>query len=117
MATPRPPKEKKAPARQARQPGAPAPKPADTESDADKAIIAGKAGGTHKVAKHPPVESLPQSKVKGDPDRPRDMPVNAKGEVKYEDAMKALQAGTLKRSVLTERGWVVAPGRKPPGRV
>jgi hypothetical protein len=34
-------------------------------------------------------------------------PLHAKAEMSHSDAMAALNAGTLKRSVLTEKGWVV----------
>lgn len=89
-----------------RQPGS-APEPTeqvDTESNVDKAIEAGRSGGTHKVAKPKPV--VPPSKVQGDPERPATAAVNAKKEMSYAEAMKLLAAGELKRSVLTDQGWV-----------
>lgn len=121
-----------------RQPGE---KP-DTESDADKAILAGKQGKTHRVAKHPDLATLPKSKVQGDPERPADAAVNAKKEMSYEKAMaalrdrneldrllkvaepnatqaeriEALRTTALMRNVLTEQGWVCV-NREPPARV
>lgn len=83
--------------------------PGVTASDPDAAIAAGQRGGTHKVQKHPDPETLPKSDVQGDPDAGPDAPVNAQKEMSYDEAMKLLSAGKLKRSVLTERGWVVAP--------
>lgn len=83
------------------------------ESNVDAAIEAAQRGMTHKVAKAKPV--VPASKVKGDPERPKSAPVNAAKEMSYADAMKALAAGELKRSVLTERGWV-AVNREPPAQ-
>lgn len=88
------------------EPRAPAAAPQSEASD-DAAIDAGQAGGTHRVAKHPPADALPKSKVKGDPQRPKTAAVNAKKEMPYAEAMKLREAGTLKRSVLTDQGWVV----------
>lgn len=123
----------------ARQPGDVSdsmPGAAEGKHDPDAAIAAGQRGGTHKVTKaRPPV---PASKVKGDPERPPEAAVNAKREMKYEDAMKAhaaavelaklegvqnptaeqakrmdeLRKVALTRSVLTEQGWVAAPNKK-----
>ena len=109
-------------------------------SSEDAAIAAGQSGGTHRVQKHPDPETLPKSKVKGDPDRPADAAVNAKKEMSYAEAMKALEARNeldqlrkhqiptekqqarieeltpiaLQRNVLTEKGWVCV-SREPPG--
>ena len=94
-----------------RQPGA----SDSTERSDDDAIAAGQRGGAHKVSKHPDPATLPKSKVAGDPERPAEAPVNAKREMKYDEAMKLLGEGKLVRSVLTERGWVVVPKNAPPG--
>lgn len=122
----------------ARQPGT---KAADTERSDDKAIAAGKAGKAHKVSKHPDVETLPKSKVRGDPERPADAAVNAKKEMTYAKAMDALadrkaldklrkiespteaqaermaelEKTALTRNVLTEQGWVCV-NREPPAQ-
>jgi len=106
--------------RKVRTPGSPAETtpaaPAgDTAPDQDAAIAAGAAGGTHKVSKHPDPKTLPKSKIVGDPARRPDMPVNAKGEMKYEDALKLMNEGKLTRSVLTDQGWLVVP-RAVPGK-
>lgn len=82
-----------------------------TESNVDEAIALAQSGKARKVAKPKPV--VQPSKVRGDPDRPKSAAVNSKAQMSYADAMKALAAGTLKRSVLTERGWV-AVNREPP---
>lgn len=87
--------------------------PGDTTHDTEKALAAGANGGAHRVAKHPDPETLPRSPVQGDPDRPADAAVNAKGEMKYDEAMKLLEAGKLKRAVLTERGWLTVPMNPP----
>lgn len=75
-------------------------------SDPDAAIAAGRRGGTHRVAK--PRDPVAPSRVKGDPERPKTAAVNAKPEISYAEAMAAQAAGTLTRSVLTEKGWVTA---------
>ncbi len=91
-----------------RQPGqeAPAPdvQPGDTESNVDEAIAAGQAGRTRKIVK--PRAVVAPSKIKGDPERPAAMPVNAKRQMSYAEAMKLRSAGKLTKSVLTELGWV-----------
>lgn len=117
-----------------RKPGEAAP---DAESDVDAAIAAGKAGGTHRIAKQHPNPG--PSKVKGDPERPPEAAVNARREMSYDQAMKGLAAReelevlkrlasptdeqrlrmaalskiALTRNVLTERGWVCV-NREPP---
>jgi len=122
--------------RQTQTPGA---QTADTAPDAEKALEAGRAGGTHRVAKHPDPETLPKSPVKGDPERRQSATVNSRKEMSYAEAMKRLamtkelrklkklanptdaerrrmdeiEPQALTRSVLTEQGWVaVAPERK-----
>lgn len=83
-------------------------------SDPDAAIAAGRAGKAHKVEK--PKKAVPASRIKGDPERPQTMPVNAKAEVSYADAMAQRNAGTLARSVLTDQGWVTPlPNPVPAG--
>ena len=118
--------------------------PAETESNVDDAIAHAAQGKARRIVK--PKPKVPPSKVKGDPGRPGTAAVNAKREMSYEQAMKALEAANelealrriisispateaqatrmaelqeiaLTRSVLTERGWVVAPNRVPPGGV
>lgn len=86
--------------------------PAADRHDDDAAIAAGQAGTTHKVAKQRP--AVPASRIKGDPERPGGMPVNAKREMPYEEAMAQKRAGTLERSTLTEKGWVMPDARTPP---
>lgn len=102
-----------------RSPGTEAPAESDPqagESNVDEAIELAHVGQARRIAK-PRAEVAP-SPTKGDPQRPKDMPVNAKREMRYADAMAALEAGELTRSVLTEQGWVCAPLPKPaePGR-
>lgn len=87
----------------------------DTQHDEDAAIAAAQRGQTHKVAKH--TAAFPASPITGDPARPATMPVNAKGEMKYDDAMALRNAGQLSRPVLTELGWVTANEvERPPER-
>jgi hypothetical protein len=81
--------------------------------DPDAAVQAGKGGGTHKVAKARP--AVPEAKVeRPDTLRPPEAAVNLSGEITYDEAMAQLAAGTLKRSVLTEQGWVFKPPVEPP---
>jgi len=94
-----------------RQPGS----TADTERSDDAALEAGQQGKTHKVSKHPDPATLPKSQVQGDPERPGDTPVNTKPEMKYADAMRLLDEGKLKRSVLTDQGWVTVAKAAPAG--
>lgn len=99
-----------------KNPPAPAPEApgAAGESDVDAAIAAGKAGGTHKVEK--PKPRVPKSGVVGDPERPKkDDNVNARPEMSYQEAMEKLAKGELKRSVLTDQGWVSVPKATPQG--
>lgn len=95
------------------QPGG-IPAQAPGESDVDEAINAAQQGKAHKVAKaRAPVQPAPE---KGDPARPAKAAVNQDPEMTYAKAMQLLEKGELKRSVLTEQGWVVAPSKKvPPG--
>lgn len=109
------------------------------ESDVDAAIAAAQSGRARQIKK--PRAPVAPSKVKGDPDRPADAAVNAKKEMSYADAMVAHDAAfelarlqelerpsdeqrarmaqldkiALKRSVLTEKGWVAVPNKKPRG--
>jgi len=82
-----------------------------TESNPDAAVAAAQTGGTHKVTR--PKPQVPPSPVKGDPHRPQGTGVNAKPTMTYDEAMAALEAGTLKKSVLTEQGWVAVPKAIP----
>lgn len=86
--------------------------PADTKSDPDAAIEAAAQGKARRIAK--PRAPVAPSAIVGDPQRPAEQPVNLKREMPYAEAMQALERGELKRNVLTERGWVVAPNRQPP---
>lgn len=81
-------------------------------SDPDAAIMAAQGGRARRIAK--PRPSVPASKVKGDPDRPRTAAVNARREMSYAEAMRLREAGNLPRAVLTERGWVAANERPVP---
>ena len=83
-------------------------------SDVDAAIDAGARGRAHKVEKpRPPVAP---AKIVGplDDQRPKSAPVNSKREMSYAEAMRAHDAGTLERSVLTEQGWVFPKAREIP---
>lgn len=82
------------------------------ESDVDEAIDMAAQGKARRIAK--PKPEVAPSPIKGDPARPAAAPVNAKREMSYADAMAALEAGTLTRSVLTEKGWVAARLPEPP---
>lgn len=82
------------------------------ESNVDEAIAAAQSGRARRIAK--PKPEVEPSPIKGDPERPASAPVNAKREMSYADAMAELDAGTLKRSVLTEKGWVQPPNPEPP---
>jgi len=89
-----------------RQPGqeAAAPEPEAAESNVEEAIAAAQRGQMRKIAK--PRAPVAPSPISGDPERPRTMPVNAKKEMSYDEAMKLRNAGKLTKSVLTELGWV-----------
>lgn len=121
------------------KPTQPGSAPADTEHDVDKALAAGSEGKAHKVVKPKPV--APPSRVRGDPERPAEAAVNAKREMPYDEAMKAHDAAkelirlqeldnptdaqrarmealepiAMKKSILTERGWVAMPNRRTKG--
>lgn len=45
--------------------------------------------------------------------RAPDAPVNQVTKVRYEDALKQREAGTLMRAVLTDEGWVMPSDRGP----
>jgi hypothetical protein len=104
-----PPKSKP---KKVREPGSDAPQTevepvattAGGESNVDEAIEQAQSGRARKIAKPKPV--VPASKVKGDPERPPEAAVNQKREMPYAEAMKLRAEGKLKRSVLTELGWV-----------
>lgn len=87
------------------QPGAePQAAEAPGESDVDEAIAAAQSGRARKIAK--PKPQVPASRVRGDPERPKEAAVNAKREMSYDEAMKLRREGKLTRSVLTDEGWV-----------
>lgn len=95
------------------QPGG-IPAQAPGEPNPDAAVAAAQRGQAHKVPKGR--AAVPPAPERGDPERPKKAAVNQEPEMTYAQAMKLLEAGELKRSVLTEQGWVVAPTKKaPPG--
>jgi hypothetical protein len=92
-----------APAEPAGEPG---------QSDIEAALAAGQAGEARPI---PTVRApvAPAVMPRPDPERKRTAAVNQAATMTYAEAMASLNAGTLERSVLTERGWVAAPVRNP----
>lgn len=84
-----------------------------TESDIDAALEAGAAGGTHRIVKPKP-EVGPARLPRPDPTRTQSAAVNQAPAMSYDEAMDALARGELKRSTLTERGWVAVAQEPPP---
>ena len=74
-------------------------------SDPEEALEAGRHGMARRIVKPRPVP--PEAVLdRPDPSRPDGIGVNAHPSMSYDEAMQALEGGTLHRAVLTERGWV-----------
>lgn len=87
--------------------------PLNTESDVDEAIALAQSGQARPIIK--PRASAPVASFhRPDPGRPPNAAVNQAPAMSYADAMAASAAGTLRRSVLTERGWVAVQKAPPP---
>lgn len=86
-----------------------APNPEDTTHSVDAALEAAATGRTHRVKKH---REAPPTPTVDDPMRPAGVGVNARAEIPYDEAMAMLEAGTLKKPVLTPEGWV-CPSEAP----
>lgn len=87
--------------------------PQNTESDVDEAIALAQSGQARPIIK-PRAPAPVASFHRPDPGRPPNAAVNQAPSMSYADAMTAVEAGTLQRSVLTERGWVAVQKAPPP---
>ena len=79
----------------------------DTEHSVDAALKAASTGRAHRVSKH---RTPPPSPTVDDPMRPKNVGVNARPEMSYDEAMdahaKAAAAGRPSKPILTPEGWV-----------
>jgi hypothetical protein len=116
------------------------------ESDVDAAIAAGQAGKAHKIAKAKPkvpaskVKGDPERPAQAAVNAKKDMtyeaamkrhaatvemfdlldqgpPRDAEGAKKHAERVAELQKVAMQRSILTEKGWVAMPNRRPPQRI